>query len=221
MFDNISARYDLLNHLLTFGIDIHWRKKAVSCLKPHSPRILLDVATGTGDFAMEALTLKPEKIIGIDLSDKMMDYGRAKARKAGAENIVEFMTGDCEQLPFANNTFDAITVGFGVRNFENLEKGLSEMLRVLKPGGHAVILEATQPQNTIIRHLFSFYFVRIVPMIGRLISKDARAYAYLPESVGAFPAGSAFVERAMAVGFREVTWKPLTWGACALYLMKK
>lgn len=221
MFDNIAHRYDFLNHLLSLGIDILWRKKAVKYIGSIQPKRILDVASGTGDFAFEALTLNPQKIIGFDLSEGMMKYGRAKAAKLNVQQTVEFVKGDSEQMPFAENYFDAVTVGFGVRNFENLETGLKEMYRVTRPGGKVAILEASMPQNTIIRALFSLYFGKIVPLIGRLFSKDARAYSYLPESVLVFPEGLEFVKILENVGFRNVDWQPLTFGACAFYKMEK
>lgn len=221
MFDNIAHRYDFLNHLLSAGIDITWRKKAIRYIGQANPKTILDVASGTGDFAFEALSLKPEKVTGFDLSEGMMKLGRAKAEKLGVSNVVEFVKGDSEQMPFQGNSFDAITVGFGVRNFENIEAGLKEMHRVLKPGGHVAILEASMPQNAIIRSVFSLYFGKIVPFIGSIFSKDNRAYSYLPESVTAFPNGLEFVRILENIGFRNVKWTPLTFGACAFYTMEK
>jgi len=221
MFDNIAHRYDFLNHLLSLGIDITWRKKAVKFIGSIQPKKILDVASGTGDFAFEALKLNPDKITGFDLSEGMMNYGRAKAAKMNVAEIVEFVKGDSEKMPFADNSFDAITVGFGVRNFENLEAGLREMHRVTRPGGKIAILEASQPQNTILRALFGLYFGNIVPMIGRMFSKDARAYSYLPESVKAFPEGFEFIKILENIGFRNIKWQPLTFGACAFYSMEK
>ena len=221
MFDNIAHRYDFLNHLLSMGIDITWRKKAVKFIGTIQPKRILDVASGTGDFAFEALILKPEKVTGFDLSEGMMKYGRAKAVKLNVSDIVEFVKGDSEIMPFADNSFDAITVGFGVRNFEHLEAGLREMYRVTRPGGKVAILEASQPQNTIIRALFGLYFGKVVPIIGRLFSKDARAYSYLPESVAVFPEGFEFVKILENIGYRNIKWQPLTFGACAFYSMEK
>ena len=221
MFDNIARRYDFLNHLLSLGIDIRWRKKAVKYIGGINPRKVLDIATGTGDFALEALVLKPDKVTGLDISEGMMKYGREKAKAMHVENVVEFVKGDSEKMEFTDNSFDAITVGFGVRNFENLEAGLREMLRVLKPGGRVAILEASQPPNTIIRFVFGLYFNYIVPAVGRLFSKDVRAYTYLPESVSVFPSGFEFIKILENIGFRNVEWKPLTLGACALYTMEK
>lgn len=221
MFDNIAHRYDFLNHLLTLGIDIIWRKKAVKFIGTIQPKRILDVASGTGDFAFEALTLNPDKVVGFDLSEGMMNYGRQKAKELKVEHIVEFVKGDSEKMPFADNSFDAITVGFGVRNFENLEAGLKEMFRVTRSGGKIAILEASMPSNTIIRALHGLYFGKIVPLIGRLFSKDARAYNYLPESVRVFPEGLEFVRILENIGFRNIEWQPLTFGACAFYKMEK
>ncbi|MCX6199088.1 MAG: bifunctional demethylmenaquinone methyltransferase/2-methoxy-6-polyprenyl-1,4-benzoquinol methylase UbiE [Bacteroidetes bacterium] len=221
MFDNIAHRYDFLNHLLTLGIDISWRKKAVKFIGSIQPKRILDVASGTGDFAFEALTLNPDKVVGFDLSEGMMNYGRQKAKDLKVEHIVEFVKGDSEKMPFADNSFDAITVGFGVRNFENLEAGLKEMYRVSRSGGKIAILEASMPHNTIIRALHGLYFGKIVPLIGRLFSKDARAYNYLPESVRAFPEGLEFVRILENIGFRNIEWQPLTFGVCAFYKMEK
>ena len=221
MFDNIAHRYDFLNHMLSLGIDITWRKKAVKYLSGINPKTILDVASGTGDFAFEALAVNPAKVVGFDLSEGMMRYGREKAQKMGVQDKVEFVKGDSEKMPFADNAFDAITVGFGVRNFENLNAGLAEMHRVLRSGGRVAILEASMPRNTILRGLYSLYFGKIVPLIGRLFSKDARAYSYLPESVKAFPEGLEFVKIWENIGFRNVKWTPLTFGACAFYTMEK
>ena len=221
MFDNIAHRYDFLNHLLTMGIDMTWRKKAVKYIGEIKPASVLDVASGTGDFAFEALAIHPEKIVGFDLSEGMMKYGRVKAAKMNVSDVVQFIKGDSEKMPFGDDTFDAVTVGFGVRNFENLKVGLQEMYRVTKPGGRIAILEASMPQNTILRALFSLYFGKIVPIIGKLFSKDARAYNYLPESVKVFPEGLEFVKILENIGFKRVKWQPLTFGACAFYTMEK
>ncbi len=221
MFDNIAHRYDFLNHLLSAGIDITWRKKAVRYIGGIKPKNILDVASGTGDFAFEAISLNPDKVIGFDLSEGMMNYGRAKAEKLNVAGKVQFVKGDSERMPFADNSFDAITVGFGVRNFEHLEAGLKEMYRVVRPGGRVAILEASQPGNTIIRAVFGLYFGKVVPMIGRMFSKDARAYSYLPESVSVFPQGFEFVKILENIGFRNIKWQPLTFGACAFYSMEK
>jgi demethylmenaquinone methyltransferase/2-methoxy-6-polyprenyl-1,4-benzoquinol methylase len=221
MFDNIAYRYDFLNHLLSLGIDILWRKKAVKFIGTIQPKKILDVASGTGDFAFEALSLHPNKIIGFDLSEGMIKFGREKAEKMHVAGQVEFVKGDSEKMPFADNSFDAITVGFGIRNFENLEAGLKEMLRVTRSGGKIAILEASMPKNAIIHSFFSLYFGKVVPFIGRLFSKDARAYSYLPESVLAFPHGFVLVRILENIGFVKVSWEPLTFGTCAFYTMEK
>lgn len=221
MFDHIAHRYDFLNHLLSLGIDRSWRKKAVKTLKTIQPKKILDVATGTGDFAVECLSLRPEKVIGLDLSDAMMEFGRKKAAKLKEENRLEFVVGDSEQLSYPDNYFDAITVGFGVRNFEHLELGLKEMRRVLRPGGRVAILEITQPARFPFRQLYALYFKGILPLIGRIFSKDSRAYSYLPESVSVFPERQQFTAILTKCGFTEARWESLTFGTCALYTCTK
>lgn len=217
MFNNISKKYDFLNHFLSLGIDILWRKKAIKLLKPYQPKVILDVATGTGDFALEALSLNPTKIIGIDISEGMLAVGKNKVKERGVEAIIDLQLGDSENLPFENNYFDAYTVGFGVRNFENLEKGLSEMLRILKPNGKAIILEFSKPKKIPIKQLYNFYFNNILPTIGKLVSKDNAAYTYLPESVNAFPEGSEFVKILTNLGYKEVKNIPLMFGIASIY----
>lgn len=218
MFDNISGRYDFLNHFLSLGIDKLWRKKAIKLLKPLQPKRIIDLATGTGDFAIAALKLNPDKIIGVDISDGMLEKGRLKMKKKGVENIIDMINGDSEDLPFDDNYFDALTVGFGVRNYENLEKGLSEMLRVIRPGGKAVILEFSKPKKFPIKQLFNFYSKRIIPVLGKTISKDSSAYAYLPESVEAFPEGKGFLEILEKVGYKEVEAQPVSGGIATIYI---
>ena len=193
MFNSISGKYDFLNHFLSLGIDILWRKRAVRLLKKHQPKLILDIATGTGDFAIEALSLNPEKIIGVDISEGMLSVGREKLIKKNLTDKIELISGDSEFLPFEDNLFDAVIVSFGVRNFENLEKGLSDMLRVLKPGGKVVILEFSKPKSFPFKQLYKFYFQWILPKIGKLISKNHAAYTYLPDSVQAFPDGDDFL----------------------------
>jgi demethylmenaquinone methyltransferase/2-methoxy-6-polyprenyl-1,4-benzoquinol methylase len=217
MFDSISGRYDFLNHFLSLGIDTVWRKKAIRQLNGVHPRLILDVATGTGDFAVEALRLQPDKIIGIDISEGMLEMGRKKMVKRGLDSKIELRRGDSEKLPFEENKFDAIIVAFGVRNFENLEKGLSEMLRVLKPGGKVVVLEFSKPTGFPIRHLYHFYFRFVLPGIGRWVSRDSSAYTYLPESVQAFPDGKEFLGILSRLGFKNTAWTPLTFGISSLY----
>ncbi|MBC8112004.1 MAG: bifunctional demethylmenaquinone methyltransferase/2-methoxy-6-polyprenyl-1,4-benzoquinol methylase UbiE [Verrucomicrobia bacterium] len=221
MFDNISPKYDLLNRLLSAGIDVSWRKKAIRLLKPEKPKFILDIATGTADFALEALTLEPEKIIGVDISEGMLSYGREKIKKRNLTDKIELQSGDSEKLAFADNTFDAVIVAFGVRNFENLEKGLADMLRVTKPAGSCVILEFSKPKNFPFKQLYGFYSRYILPTVGKTISKDATAYQYLPESVAAFPEGSQFLEILNKLGFTQTKCIPLTFGICSIYFGKK
>ena len=217
MFDNISHRYDFLNHFLSLGIDKLWRKKAISLLESQNPKLILDVATGTGDFAIQALSLKPDKIWGIDISEGMLDVGRKKIKDRGFDNIIELKTGDSENIPFEENKFDAVTVAFGVRNFENLEKGLAEIRRVLKPAGKLIVLEFSRPRVFPMKQLYSFYFKAILPRVGRFVSSDKSAYTYLPESVEAFPDGEDFLRILRHVGFNETKCKPLTFGISSIY----
>ena len=221
MFNNISRRYDFLNHFLSLGIDKLWRKTAIGFLKPLHPQFILDVATGTGDFAIQALSLNPQKITGIDISEGMLGIGRKKIQKLRLSHRIELLQGDSENLQFGNDTFDAVTVGFGVRNFEDLEKGLSEIRRVLKPGAMLVVLEFSRPRRFPMRQLYNFYFKNILPGLGRLISKDKSAYTYLPESVEAFPDGTDFENILNKVGFKETACKPLTFGISSIYTARK
>ena len=221
MFNNISANYDFLNHFLSLGIDHLWRKRAVKQLQKQQPKVLLDLATGTGDFAIACLKLKPEKIIGMDISSGMLEVGKLKMKKRAFDNIIDMQLGDSENMPFADHTFDAITVGFGVRNYENLEKGLGEMLRVLKPGGQAVILEFSKPKAFPIKQLLGFYSKVLIPLFGRYISKDERAYTYLPESVAAFPEGAAFVAVLEKVGYQTLEPIRLSGGIASIYIGTK
>lgn len=217
MFDNISHRYDFLNHFLSLGIDKLWRKKAVSYLTAQRPKLILDVATGTGDFAIQALSLKPDKIWGIDISEGMLEVGRKKIRQRGLDKVIELKAGDSENIPFEENKFDAVTVAFGVRNFENLEKGLAEIRRVLKPSGKLIVLEFSRPRAFPMKQLYSFYFKSILPRVGRFVSSDKSAYTYLPESVEAFPDGEDFLRILRHVGFNETQCKPLTFGISSIY----
>jgi len=202
-------------------MDVLWRKKAIRLLRSYQPEVVVDMATGTGDFAIEARALKPERIIGIDLSPGMLEIGREKIRKKGLHELIDMVEGDSEAIQLEDNSVDAMTVGFGVRNFENLKKGLSEMHRVLKPGKAAVILEPSFPTRFPLKQLFQFYFTYITPFIGRFISGDDAAYTYLPESVKAFPNGEAFLNICREVGYRQVKYIPLTGGICSLYLIEK
>jgi len=217
MFDSISGRYDQLNHLLSLGIDKLWRRKAINYLTKFKPTTILDIATGTADFAIAAGKIKDSIITGIDISEGMLEAGRKKISRLRLGHRIQLLTGDSENLPFPDNSFDAAIVAFGVRNFENLEQGLREINRVLKPGGTFVILEISEPHRFPWKQFFSIYFHFVLPAIGRLISKDSRAYSYLPESVSAFPSGIEFTEKMEKSGFKNCHWKPLTFGTCAMY----
>jgi len=217
MFDNISGKYDFLNHFLSFGIDRLWRKKAVKLLRELKPERILDIATGTGDFALSSMRLKPKEIIGVDISAGMLDVAKAKMKKKGVDHIIKTQLGDSEDLPFEDDYFDALTVGFGVRNYQNLEKGLTDMLRVIRPGGKAVILEFSKPKKFPVKQLFGFYSKKIIPFFGRKISKDARAYAYLPESVAVFPEGMEFVTIMKNIGYRKVQSTLVSGGIATIY----
>ena len=218
MFDNISKRYDFLNHFLSLGIDKLWRRKAVRQLKDLRPKRILDLATGTGDFAIAALKLNPDEVVGVDISQGMLDMGIQKMKKLWHDKIVKMQLADSEKLPFEDASFDALTVGFGVRNYENLEKGLSDMLRILRPGGKAVILEFSKPKKFPIKQVFGFYSKRVIPFLGKLISKDKRAYAYLPESVEAFPEGTDFETIMTKLGYKEVNSILFSWGIATIYM---
>jgi len=218
MFNNISKTYDFLNHFMSLGIDIIWRKKAINELKNDKPQLILDVATGTGDFAFEALSiLKPKRIIGVDISRGMLDIAEQKIAKRKLSDKFSVKLGDSEKLPFGADEFDAVTVAYGVRNFENLETGLADIHRVLRPGGKAVVLEFSKPKVFPIKQLYKFYFNYVTPGIGKLFSKDARAYSYLPESVAAFPDGSAFTGLMDKAGFKNTKCRPLAFGICSIY----
>ena len=217
MFDNISPKYDLLNHLLSFGIDIQWRKKAIKLLKATQPKTILDVATGTADFAIQSLSLKPDKVSGVDISEGMLLIGKEKIKKKKLDHIIILEKGDSENLRFEDNNFDAVIVAFGVRNFENLEIGLANMFRVLKKEGKVIILEFSKPTSFPFKQMYNFYFKSILPIIGNVISKDDSAYTYLPESVLAFPQGSKFLEILNKTGFKTTECIPLTFGICSIY----
>ena len=221
MFDSIAARYDFLNHFLSFGIDKGWRRKAIKLLKAYQPKQMLDIATGTGDFAIEALKLDPEKITGVDISTGMLAEGRKKMERLGVDGKVVLIEGDSENLPFEAETFEAITVAFGVRNFENLAKGLEEMHRVLRPGGVTCVLEFSRPRSFPMKQLYHFYSFRILPYWGRFFSKDRTAYNYLPESVQAFPDGSDFLAYMRNAGFKNTREYRLTFGIATIYLGDK
>ena len=221
MFDNIAPSYDFLHLFLSLGIDKLWRKKAVRILSGYKTDYILDVATGTGDFAVAAAKLKPRKIIGFDLSEQMLSVGREKVIRLGLNNLIEFIKGDSEDMPFTIGQFDAITVAFGVRNFENLENGLKEFFRVLKSEGVAVILEFSKPRYFPMKQFYLFYFFRILPFIGRLVSKDRSAYSYLPASVMAFPDDQKFISVLQNVGFTNCRQVRLTFGIATIYIAQK
>lgn len=217
MFDSIAPRYDLLNRVLSFGIDQRWRRQAVDLLRDASPRRILDVATGTADLALQVLTLEPEKVIGVDISEEMLRIGRQKISEAGEEARVELRKGDSERLPFSDSQFDAALVAFGVRNFENLGRGLQEIQRVLRPGGKLVVLEFSHPRAFPVKQVYGFYSRYILPRVGGAVSGDAGAYKYLPDSVASFPDGEDFLSQLDSAGFGELLWKPLTFGVASLY----
>lgn len=221
MFDRIAHKYDFLNHFFSMGIDKGWRRKAIRNIATIQPKSILDVATGTGDFAIEALKIEPEKITGIDISEGMLEIGRKKIKEAGYDKSIILEYGDSENLKYQDNTFDAITCGYGVRNFENLEEGLTQMCRVMRPGGKLAILEFSKPKKFPIKQLYNFYFRYIMPRMGKMVSKDATAYTYLPESVRAFPEGETFLDILKKCGFKEVKAQPLTFGITTLYTATK
>ena len=222
MFDNIASTYDTLNHRLSWNIDKSWRKKAIRRLAPFSPKTILDIATGTGDFAiMSAKMLLPKTLIGADISDKMMEIGRQKVKEEGLDGIISFQKEDCLNLTFPSNTFDAVTAAFGIRNFQDLEKGLGEMYRVLKKGGHLCIIELTTPISFPMKQLFKIYSKVVLPFYGRLISKDSSAYDYLNKTIAAFPQGETMIKILQKVGFTKTSFKRLTFGICTMYIAEK
>lgn len=222
MFDNIAPTYDKLNHRLSWDIDKGWRRKAIRQLQPFAPKTLLDIATGTGDFAiLAAKMLKPEKLIGADISEGMMEIGRQKVKAEGLDSIVSFEKEDCLNLSYADGTFDAVTAAFGIRNFADLDKGLKEMQRVLKPGGHLSIVELTTPMSFPMKQLFRIYSHTVLPVYGRLISKDTSAYGYLTKTIEAFPQGERMMDILKKAGFAEASFKRLTFGICTLYTATK
>jgi demethylmenaquinone methyltransferase / 2-methoxy-6-polyprenyl-1,4-benzoquinol methylase len=222
MFNSIAQRYDFLNRFLSAGIDISWRKKAIAQLKEVQPKIILDVATGTADVALMTYEmLHPEKIIGIDISEGMLEIGKKKIEKQGLQRSIELQYGDSETINFPNNFFDAITVAFGVRNFENLEKGLQEMLRVLKPGGKLVVLEFSRPRQKGFKLFYNFYMKMIAPKAGSMIAKNKEAYQYLCDSVKAFPEREQFTDLMQKTGFKNIYYKVLSFGICCIYCGSK
>jgi demethylmenaquinone methyltransferase/2-methoxy-6-polyprenyl-1,4-benzoquinol methylase len=218
MFDNIAPKYDFLNHFLSFGIDKIWRRKAIKLLVKHSPKMILDVATGTGDFAIASLKTGAQKVIGIDISEEMLSVGRKKIEAMGLSQQISLQKGDSEELVFMDGSFDAVTVAFGIRNFENLSMGLNELNRVLKPGGVVCILEFSKPRNFPIKQIYSFYSFYILPFLGRLFSKDNSAYRYLPESVEHFPDGEELLNLLKDCHFVEVRQFRQTFGVATIYM---
>ena len=221
LFDRIAKRYDLLNRVLSMGIDQSWRKKAVKSIAAIQPKKILDVATGTGDFAVALNKLQPEKIIGVDISKGMLAVGVEKIKKKNLSKVIDLKYGDSEQMEFETNYFDAVTCAYGVRNFENLEKGLTEMCRVMRPGGRLAILEFSKPTSFPFKNIYNFYFTKLLPTMGKTVSKDATAYQYLPDSVRAFPDGENFVQILKKCGFTAVKARPLAMGITTLYTASK
>lgn len=222
MFDNIAPAYDKLNHRLSWNIDKSWRNQAIQALQPYHPQVMLDIATGTGDFAiLAAKMLKPQKLIGADISEGMMKIGKQKVAEQKLDHVISFMKEDCMNLSFVDNTFDAITAAFGIRNFEHLDKGLSEMHRVLKKGGHLSIVELTTPVTFPMRQLFKIYSHTFLPFYGKLVSKDKSAYNYLTASIEAFPQGEKMMEIFKKAGFDDMRFKRLTFGICTMYIATK
>ncbi len=217
MFNSIAKRYDFLNHFLSMNIDYLWRKKVISILKPYQLQNILDVATGTADLAIQASILNPKQIIGIDISEEMLKVGQKKLNNKNKDCIIQLINADAENMPFENDSFDACTVAFGVRNFENLRQGLSEMHRVLKANGKVIILEFSKPTQFPVKQLYRFYFKRILPFAGKIISKNDNAYMYLPESVSKFPDREDFILLLKEVGFKELSTQKLTFGIASIY----
>ncbi len=222
MFDNIAPTYDTLNHRLSWNIDKYWRRKAIDKLRPYRPKRILDVATGTGDFAIEAArALRPKELLGTDISEGMMQVGRDKVAAMGLDSVIRFQREDCLALSLADDSFDAVTAAFGIRNFQNLEQGLREMWRVLRKGGHLCVIELTTPVAFPMRQLFSIYSHTVLPLYGRLISKDTKAYSYLTQTIEAFPQGEAMEQILRRAGFAEASFQRLTFGICTLYFATK
>lgn len=222
MFDAIALRYDVLNRLLSFGVDTYWRRKAVGRLAPLAPKRILDVATGTGDLALEAARqLQPDLVVGVDLSVSMLAHARSKAgvRRAACELVFE--RADAAQLPFPDGCFDAVMVGFGVRNFENVQSSLAELYRVLAPRGQLVVLEFSRPRRFLVRQAYFAYSRRILPLVGRVLSKDGGAYRYLPDSIASFPSGKGFLDLMRRTGYAELSCRPLTFGVVSVYRGQK
>jgi demethylmenaquinone methyltransferase/2-methoxy-6-polyprenyl-1,4-benzoquinol methylase len=222
MFDNIAPTYDKLNHRLSWDIDRGWRKKAIRLLMPFHPQTMLDIATGTGDFAiLAAQMLQPKRLVGADISEGMMAIGAEKVRKLGLQDVISFAKEDCLSLSYPDESFDAVTAAFGIRNFADLDKGLSEMCRVLRKGGHLSIVELTTPVSFPMKQLFHIYSHTVLPIYGRLISKDQSAYSYLTKTIEAFPQGERMVGILQQAGFSEASFRRLTFGICTMYFATK
>lgn len=222
MFDAIASRYDTLNHWMSLDIDRYWRRKAIKQLAPFAPREILDIATGTGDFAIQtAKMLRPTRLVGADISEGMMEIGRQKVAREQLDSIITFAKEDCMQLSYADASFDAVTAAFGIRNFADLDKGLSEMCRVLRPGGHLSIVELTHPTRFPMKQLFKIYSHTILPAYGRLVSRDKRAYRYLTATIEAFPQGEAMMDILKKAGFKSASFQRLTFGICTMYVAEK
>ena len=222
MFDNIAPTYDTLNHRLSWDIDKGWRKKAIRQLLPFQPKAILDIATGTGDFAILSVKeLRPQRMIGIDISEGMMKIGQKKVEAEGLQHIVSFKKDDCTHLSFDDNSFDAVTAAFGIRNFQNLDQGLSEMCRVLKPNGHLSIVELTTPVSFPMKQLFKLYSHTMLPVYGKLISKDTSAYSYLTKTIEAFPQGEVMLGILRKAGFKNASFKRLPFSICTMYFATK
>lgn len=222
MFDSIAPTYDTLNHRLSLNIDKGWRKRAIKQLLPFAPKTVLDIATGTGDFAiLTAQMLQPSRLVGVDISQRMMDIGQKKVAEAELQGIISFEKEDCLSLSFADETFDAVTAAFGIRNFQDLDRGLTEMCRVLRKGGHLSIVELTAPISAPMRWLFKVYSHTFLPLYGRLISKDKEAYRYLTATIEAFPQGDRMVDILRKAGFSKASYRRLTFGVCTMYFATK
>jgi len=218
LFDSIASRYDLLNHGLSFGIDSLWRRRMIRYLQRVAPQRILDVATGTADLAIQAASVRPDRIVGVDISSRMLERARRKVVQRGLQTIISFRRGAAEQLPFNAGTFDAVMVAFGVRNFSDLRAGLREMARVLRPGGMAAVLEFSQPRPRLVRGFYRAYSRAVIPMIGGIISGNREAYRYLPTTVSEFPSGEAFADLLREAGFTCITWHEQTFGIATIYL---
>lgn len=220
MFDSIAPTYDKLNRLLSMRIDNIWRKNVIKLLQKQNPQKILDIATGTADLAIAMRNTQAKQIIGLDLSEEMLHYGTQKVKKANLQDRITLVKGDSEQLPYEQNSFDAITCAFGVRNFEHLQAGLKEMSRVVKKEGQVIILEFSTPSNFFFKQIYYFYFFNVLPFVGKLFSGDKKAYTYLPESVKSFPSGESFAKELKQAGFKTITCKPQTLGICTIYIAK-